>query len=116
MTWQLAAEAAAVGPEGATIVQVGGKEIGLFQRDGRYYAVLNYCPHAGAPICRGRVSGAVISQAPGQADYDVENPVIRCPWHHWEFDLRSGASLCPIPSRLRTYEVRIEDGCIYIQM
>ncbi|MQA93068.1 MAG: Rieske 2Fe-2S domain-containing protein, partial [Gemmatimonas sp.] len=42
------------------IVGVGPLEIGVFRVNGSYVAWRNVCPHAGAPVCRGRVEGMVL--------------------------------------------------------
>lgn len=112
--WTRAVAASEVQPGKPAIVTINGKEIGLFNENGRYYAVLNFCPHYGAPICRGRVTGAVTSCGPQQLDYDHERRVLRCPWHHWEFDLPDGRALAPIKPRLKVYEVREAEGVLYV--
>jgi nitrite reductase (NADH) small subunit len=115
-TWVHAAAADAVAEGKPAILTVRGKEIGLFLERGRYYAVLNFCPHYGAPICRGRVTGAVTSCGPQQLGYDAERRVLRCPWHHWEFDLETGRALAAIKERLRVYPVKCEAGQLYVGM
>jgi nitrite reductase (NADH) small subunit len=111
-----AAKLEALQKEKSLIVTLNGKEIGLFHKGETVFAVLNYCPHMGAPICRGHVSGAVVSNAPGEADYDHSRAILRCPWHHWEFDLETGQSLTPIKQRLKIYEVQIENGEVWVEL
>jgi 3-phenylpropionate/trans-cinnamate dioxygenase ferredoxin subunit len=37
--------------------------------------------------------------------------MLRCPWHCWEFDIRTGQSWCdPDSVRARTYNVTVEPG------
>ena len=40
---------------------VGGREIGVFNLGGTFYALRNICPHRGAPLCRGRLRPLVTS-------------------------------------------------------
>ena len=95
----------------------GKREIGVYRQQGRLYAVLNYCPHAGAPICSGELDYPVSADVPGgMAERDLDRPIVRCPWHHWEFDLQTGKSLCPIAPRIKTYPVREEEGRIWIDI
>lgn len=103
-------------PEGSMKLHPFGKrEIGIYRQQGRLYAVLNYCPHAGAPICRGELDYPVIADVPGGlAERDLTRPIVRCPWHHWEFDLQTGKALCPIAPRIKTYPVREEEGRIWV--
>lgn len=96
---------------------VGKREIGLFRHRGRLYAVLNFCPHAGAPVCQGEIDHPVFVEGPGgSGKRDFERPTIRCPWHHWEFDLQSGKSLCTVSRRIKTYPVREEEGRIWVDI
>jgi nitrite reductase/ring-hydroxylating ferredoxin subunit len=100
-------------PPGATrIVQVAGREIGLFNVDGRVYAVRNSCPHRAAPLCLGRLSGTTLPSKPYEYVYGRQGLVLRCPWHGWEFDLETGAPLVDHGLRARTYPVEIVAGQI----
>jgi 3-phenylpropionate/trans-cinnamate dioxygenase ferredoxin subunit len=48
---------------------------------------------------------------PGAYRYERRGEIVRCPWHGWEFDLRSGQSwFDPVHTRVRSYEVRVEPG------
>jgi nitrite reductase/ring-hydroxylating ferredoxin subunit len=93
------------------LVDVGGRSIGVFRVDGRYYALLNRCPHAGAELCRGRLVGTLESDAPGRYSYDADRRLIACPWHGWEFDIATGQSYVdPRRLRVRPYHVDVEAG------
>lgn len=116
MSWLPVANVDECKPGQAHIVEVGGKEIGIFCEDGVYYAVLNHCPHSGAPVCRGRVFGRVVCDAENRVTYDSEAKTLRCPWHHWEFDLASGKPLLPIRERLKVYPVQVNEETVYIQL
>ena len=49
------------------------------------------------------------SPAPGEYLYSRQGEILRCPWHGWEFDIRSGQSwFDPTGVRVRRYEVSIE--------
>ena len=103
-------------PPGARrIVQLDGKSIGVFNVRGRYVAVLNVCPHELAPVCRGRLGGTTLPSAPGQWTWGREGEILACPWHGWEFDLLTGACLTD-RSRLRLYEVTVEDDQIIVMV
>src|SRR3954471_18931087 len=87
-------------PGGRKIVRVRGRSIGIFNLDGEYYAVSNVCPHAGGALCEGVRSGFVRSDGPGHYDYIRRGEVLRCPWHQWEFDIRTGRSWID-PSKIK---------------
>lgn len=102
------AAAADVPPGGRLIVEVAGRSIGVFNVGGEFLAVRNRCPHQGGPLCEGVQVGALRSDGPGHYAYDRSNEIIRCPWHAWEFDLRTGASwFDPARKRVRAYEVEV---------
>jgi len=116
MAWHAAADLDEVSEGAPKIVSVAGKEIGLFFEGGRHSAVLNFCPHSGAPVCAGKVMGCVVVRENGSLDYDARRKVLRCPWHRWEFDLWSGEPVVPMRQRLRTYPVKVEAGQIWVDV
>jgi nitrite reductase/ring-hydroxylating ferredoxin subunit len=71
------------------IVDVDGHSIGVFNVDGKLFALLNRCPHQGAALCQGTVTRVLEADQPGAYRYDVGRPLLQCPWHSWEFDLRT---------------------------
>ena len=97
-------------------VDIPGQDIGVVRlRDGQLRAVRNYCPHKGAPICRGIVGGTWMPSQPGSLVYDREGEVLACPWHGWEYDLDTGMEMFrPVPTRLRFYPVTVRDGQVYV--
>ena len=93
------------------LVQIAGRTIGVFNVQGEFVALLNRCPHQGGPLCEGHTLGFLRSDGPGQYHYTRPGEVLRCPWHGWEFDLRTGQSwFDPAWGRVRTYEVAVEPG------
>lgn len=93
------------------IVEVGGREIGVFNIGGEYFAVLNRCPHQGGPLCRGNTHGFLRPAGVGEFQYSRAGEILRCPWHGWEFDLRTGQSwFDPARVLVRRYDVSVEPG------
>ena len=91
------------------IVEVQGRSIGVFNVHGTYYALRNSCPHQGAPLCLGAITGMAMPSKPGEYVWTREGEILRCPWHGWEFDVTSGRSVCnPHRTRVKTYEVTVE--------
>lgn len=96
-------------PGNRKIVQVAGRSIGIFNVEGRFFAVRNSCPHQGGPLCLGPTMGLVTSDRPGQFNYERDGEILRCPWHGWEFDLATGRSVFdPTRTRVRSYQVEVE--------
>ena len=90
------------------IVEVNGHEIGVFNVRGTFYALLNHCPHRAGPLCKGRQRPLVVSNGVNHIDYEREDEIIKCPWHQWEFDLKTGVALYDPKLRVRTYQVEKE--------
>lgn len=99
-------------PPGARkILTIGRRSIGVFNVKGEYFALLNVCPHQLAPLCEGRVCGYSPPSAVGEFRYEREGEIVRCPWHGWEFDLKTGRSIFnPHKVRTATYPVTVEAG------
>ena len=98
-------------PGGRKIVEVAGRSIGVFNIGGEFFAIRNQCPHAGGPLCQGILSGFVRSNEPGEYEYLRRGEFVRCPWHQWEFDVKTGQSwFDPVKTRVRRYETSVEPG------
>ncbi len=97
-------------PPGARkIVELAGRSIGVFNLGGEYFALRNSCPHQGGPLCTGRTFGFVVAATPGEYQYSRQGEILRCPWHGWEFDIRTGQSwFDPAKVRVRRYDVTVE--------
>ena len=93
------------------IVEIAGRSIGVFHVQGTFYALRNRCPHQGGRLCEGQLSGFATAEVPGKYEYTRAGEIVRCPWHGWEFDVKTGQSwLDPEKMRVRSYEVQVEKG------
>lgn len=94
------------------IVELAGRSIGVFNVDGDYLAIANTCPHQRAPLCKGTLAMTADADRADEWVWREDTTVIRCPWHGWEFDLRTGRSVFnPHRMGVMTYQVALEDGC-----
>ena len=89
----LVAKASDVRPGESKIVVVAGRPIALYNVNGAFFATDNVCLHRGGPVGEGFLEGAVIT----------------CPWHGWQYDVKTGQSFMNPAAKLRTYAV-ILDG------
>jgi len=97
-----------IAPGQRKIVDVAGRAIGVFNIDGEYFAVRNRCPHQGGPVCEGYLTGFLKSSVPGEYTYTRRGEILRCPWHGWEFDVKTGQSwLDPKRVRAKSYQVSV---------
>jgi nitrite reductase/ring-hydroxylating ferredoxin subunit len=109
MAGYVVASVGEIPPGGRKIVEVAGRSIGVFNVGGRFYALRNRCPHQGGPLCQGRLSGVVVASRAGEYEYVRDGEVLRCPWHGWEFDVKTGQSwIDPERLRVRAYPVTVE--------
>lgn len=77
-----------------------GQVIALINIDNAFYAVDGICGHAGGPLCRGEV--------------DTDEKVITCPWHGWEYDLKSGECLMDPSLSQKTFAVTVEGDSVRV--
>lgn len=96
-------------PGGRKIVEAEGRSIGVFNVDGRFYALRNSCPHQAAPLCLGSIKGMTMPSKPGEYIWARDGEILRCPWHGWEFDILTGRSIFnPHRTRVKAYDVTVE--------
>lgn len=99
-------------PGGRKIVKVAGRSVGIFNVEGEFFALRNQCPHEGGPLCEGLLTGFLKSRMPGDYDYSRRGEIVRCPWHQWEFDVKTGQSwFDPAKTRVRKYDVGVGTEC-----
>jgi nitrite reductase/ring-hydroxylating ferredoxin subunit len=105
------AAAGEIPPGGRKIVELAGHSIGVFNIGGEFFALRNRCPHQGGPLCEGKLWGLLEAERPGEFRYYSSAEILACPWHGWEFHVRTGQSWCaPERLRARRYVVTVEDA------
>ena len=61
-------------------------------------------------------SGLFSPDEPGRYRVSRHGEMLRCPWHGWEFDLRTGQSWCdPEHTWVKSYNVTVEPGAEIVQ-
>lgn len=81
-------------------VDLGERRFAVFRSDGAFYALDETCPHRGGPLHAGR----------------VDNGVVLCPWHQWQFELSTGASPLNPLSKVRCYRTRVDAGWVWVEL
>jgi nitrite reductase/ring-hydroxylating ferredoxin subunit len=89
-----------VPPGSARVVTAGDRELALFNVDGSFYATQSDCLHLGGPLGHGELDGCVLS----------------CPWHGWQYDVRTGFNEFDHAIRIETYPVHIEGGDVRVEL
>jgi 3-phenylpropionate/trans-cinnamate dioxygenase ferredoxin subunit len=111
MARHVVASVGEVAPGTSKLVTVKGREIGIFNINGEYFALANTCPHEGAALCKGKLVGLAEADEPGKYRLSRKGELLKCPWHGWEFDVRTGQSWCdPENTYVRQYAVSVEPG------
>lgn len=72
------------------------------------------CPHQGAPLEKGRMVTAVVSDRPGELRLVPGSQLLRCPWHGYEFELREGRAITDGDVCLRFVPSTIADGKVRV--
>jgi nitrite reductase (NADH) small subunit len=99
-----------------TVVEAGGRSLGIVNTGETFYAVLNVCPHELAPVCKGTLTGTMLPSPQGEVEFGLQNRILRCPWHGYEYDLAAGgrAVFSSFKGRLRMFPVSVEDGQVVV--
>lgn len=97
------------------ITEISGRQIAVFNVEGEYHALLNFCPHQGGPVCEGVVAGNFGVDEAGQLVYENDLGTVACPWHGWQFEIDTGRHVAKSNYKIPTYDVVVEDGDIYIE-
>jgi nitrite reductase/ring-hydroxylating ferredoxin subunit len=91
------------------IVVSGKHEVGVFFKDGEYYAYSNYCVHAGGPACEGILVNKVVDLINPDRTYEgqtfSDELHFVCPWHGYEYDIKTGECAGDRKLKLRKYNV-----------
>lgn len=87
-------------PGTGKMFEIGRDEIGVFNIGGKFYAIDNLCPHEGGPMSEGMIAGGVVT----------------CPLHGWRTDVTTGESLELPGVKVNTFEVKVENGKIYLKV
>ena len=80
-------------------VEVNSKEIALFKVDGKVHAIYAHCPHQGGPLDEGGCT----------------NGLVMCPWHGWEFNVKTGACTFNDAIKQPVFKVKEEGDEVWVE-
>lgn len=75
-----------------------GDRVAVFLMDGKLSAISNACAHQNGPLGEGKIIDCLVT----------------CPWHGFQYDVRTGRSPEPFTEKVPTYRLRIENGMIEV--
>jgi nitrite reductase/ring-hydroxylating ferredoxin subunit len=121
MTDVVIGKAAAFPDPGRKVVEVDGTEVGVFCRNGKFTAFENVCPHMGGPVCQGKIIPRVQELIADDKTslgfaFSKTQTNVACPWHGYEFDIRTGQHQGHPRMRLRPVKIEIVDGDLVITL
>lgn len=106
-------------PEGShTVVEVKGRQVGIFNIRGELHGLPNICPHQTGPLCTGKiVTGSLRSDAGTgwKPEWVHDGEVVVCPWHGLEYHIPTGSCLAFDHIKLRRYEVRFDGEDVVVR-
>jgi 3-phenylpropionate/trans-cinnamate dioxygenase ferredoxin component len=102
MPWTQACRTDAIDEEDLIRFDHNGETYAIYRSpEGEFFATDGKCTHENVHLCDGLVIGHVIE----------------CPKHNGQFDYRTGEAMrAPVCINLRTYEVKVEDGHVFIEV
>ncbi|MDA0334670.1 MAG: Rieske (2Fe-2S) protein [bacterium] len=77
---------------------IDGNHLAVFRQDEGFYACDNRCPHMGYPLSEG----------------SVRDGVLICHWHHWEFDLKTGACFLTNGDDVASFPIEERAGVLFV--
>jgi len=98
--WVRVASLADLSPGTSAEAVAGDRIVALFNVEGTIYALDGVCPHQGGPLGEGALVGCEVT----------------CPWHGWQFDVRTGQHQFSPSVRQPTLPVRIEGDSVLVDI
>jgi 3-phenylpropionate/trans-cinnamate dioxygenase ferredoxin subunit len=97
------------------VVEALGRQIVVARWKGELFAMRNVCPHQSASFAKGGVHGRVVVRDNiEEIDVDEGQPLLRCPWHGWDFSLRNGDCVVDPNLRVRTYRTSVRGSKVFV--
>jgi nitrite reductase/ring-hydroxylating ferredoxin subunit len=101
------------------IIFVGDNEIGVFRHEGQFFAYSNFCLHQGGPACEGltiaKVEERIMPDKTSRGLYFSETEMhFVCPWHGYEYDMKTGECVSDRKLKLRRYKVVEKEDGVYV--
>jgi nitrite reductase/ring-hydroxylating ferredoxin subunit len=102
------------------VVDCGELEVGIFKIDGEFFAWHNRCAHRAGPVCQGRIMKRVVEPVADDRtirsqEYHPSETNIVCPWHGYEYNIKTGQHQGNSRVRLRKADITIREGEIYVR-
>ncbi|WP_171173340.1 Rieske 2Fe-2S domain-containing protein [Ruegeria sp. HKCCD8929] len=75
-----------------------GDRVAVFRMENKLSAISNACAHQNGPLGEGKIIRCLVT----------------CPWHGFQYDVRSGRSPAPFTETIPTYRLTVRDGTVWV--
>ena len=82
------------------VVEANGKALALFIIEGKCFAIDNTCVHQGGPL----------------GDGSLDKDIVTCPWHGWQYNIKTGVSPVNPAAKVQTFNVKVEGEDILVDV
>ena len=89
-----------ISPGSGIVAEVDDKNLAVFNVDGNYFVIDNTCIHRGGPLGEG----------------DLNGDVVTCPWHGWDYNVKTGACTNNPDACVKAYAVTLEGSDIKVEL
>lgn len=100
------------------VVIANGRQIGVFNIKGKFYALPNICPHQTGPVCEAKIlTGSLVAKAENdwKPEWVYDGEVVICPWHGLEYHVPTGQCLAYEHIKIRRYTIDIMGNDVVIR-
>lgn len=98
--WIQIAKTDEISPGTGIVVEAMDKCLAVFNVDGAFHVTDNMCLHRGGPLGEG----------------DLEGETVTCPWHGWEYNVKTGHCATNPSSNIKSYEAVVENGDVKVEL
>ena len=81
-------------------VTVAGRDLAIFNVEGRFHAIDNVCKHRGGSLGEGEVDGTIVT----------------CPLHGWTYDVTSGECFDDPACAVDRFTVRVDGDDLVVDL
>ncbi|HQT63140.1 MAG: hypothetical protein B7Z75_11675 [Acidocella sp. 20-57-95] len=83
---------------------------------GEIKAIASRCPHHGANLAHGCITGYAAGTGPHDVHLERQGEILRCPWHGFEFDIVTRRAVVESSAlSLREFKVVIEGDDVVVE-
>lgn len=98
--WHNACKTKDIPKDSGRTIEIAGKKIAFFNAGGKFRALYGSCVHRGGPLGEGYLEGSRVT----------------CPWHAWEFDIKTGECSTMKGAKQPVFQVKVKNGEVWVEL